>query len=368
MQANPKLTWRDLQHLIVQTSRVTDEKDRDWRRNGAGFHVNKKYGFGLLDAAALVKKARDPAWETAPAQHVCKTKEKSETSGRIFSKKKFISHINTNHCAHDHECVTKLEHVIVYVSLRHERRGSLEINLISPSGTKSKLLGLRKFDMSTKGFRRWPFMTVFHWGENPHGIWKLEIDNTEDFTGTFDRWEMKLYGTCSHVVNSTALERDVCTKHCRKGCPEKFSTVCENCVQYCDCTTGNCTKRCRRGLETDLLRNECTNSSIGRQPDDRDVNNLVEDKPLLTPKEETLPKYGQWLLIAAGIAVSFGILAGIWQGWLYYKTRQKLDRARKQNQMLQYPVVPRNTIVEDMGRVRFTQDRTAVYQPYVKKC
>lgn len=356
LEANPALTWRDLQHLIVKTSRVTDEKDDEWHVNGAGFHVNNKYGFGLLDTAALVKRARDPAWKTALSQRMCRTDDKADQR-KIQTKKTFRSIINSKDCLHTGEdtCVTTLEHVIVYITLRHQRRGSLEINLISPSGSRSKLLGLRKFDVSSKGFRRWPFMTVFHWGENPRGLWTLEIENKEDFTGTFDRWYMKLYGTCSHEANITVHENNVCAKHCRAGCPETFASVCRNCVQLCDCITGKCTRRCPRGLETDTLRNECTNSSVKRTPKDTD-----NGKPEQTHAEEKLPKYGQWLLIAAGVAVTFGILAGIWQGWLYYRTRQKLNRARRHNQMFQYPVAPYNYIVQGSGHARLTQSRTAV--------
>lgn len=354
LEANSALTWRDLQHLIVQTSRVTDEKDSDWHVNGAGFHVNNKYGFGLLDTAALVKRAQDPAWKTAPTQYVSRSEE-HKVQRKIPAKQIFRETLNTEDFMRADACVTKLEHLIVYITLRHERRGSLEMNLISPSGTRSKLLGLRKFDLSSKGFRKWPFMTVFHWGENPRGVWTLVIDNTEDFTGFFDRWVMKLYGTCSNEPNSTVHEMDICANHCKKGCPETFSTVCRNCVQLCDCTSGKCTKRCPLGLVTDKRRNECANSSTERPP--KHVNNDSEKLPR-PPKEEKLPKYGQWLLIAAGVAVAFGIIAGVWQGWLYYRTRQKLNRARKQNQMQRYPIVPRNTIVRDLEHARLASDRT----------
>ena len=343
LEANPDLTWRDLQHLIVETSRVTDRKDSEWRVNGAGFSVNSKYGFGLLDTDALVKRAQDPEWKTAPEQHTCRSREKVDRR-KLPAKRIFTSTIITDGCVDTRDCITQLEHVVVYISLQHERRGTLEINLIAPSGTKSKLLGLRKNDMSSRGFKKWPFMTVFHWGENPHGTWFLEVKNTEDFPGTFEKWQLKLYGTCSHVTNNTLHERDVCAKHCKKGCPEKFSDVCVNCVRLCDCTTGRCIRRCPTGLETDKTRNECTNSSMRR--DNRD--NLHPKRSMTAHKEETIPKYGQWLLIAVGILVTFGVIAGIWQGWLYYRTRQKLNRARKQNQILVYPVVPRNTIVKHM--------------------
>ncbi|XP_066921515.1 neuroendocrine convertase 1-like [Clytia hemisphaerica] len=63
LEANPKLTWRDLQHLIVHTSRKVHPSDSGWKENGAGLIVNENFGFGSLDAKALVDAARDPNWK-----------------------------------------------------------------------------------------------------------------------------------------------------------------------------------------------------------------------------------------------------------------------------------------------------------------
>ena len=320
--------------------------------------MNNKYGFGLLDTDALVTRAQSRTWKTASPQHMCRSDEKADKR-KIQAKKIFRSEMFTDGCVRirSQACVTKLEHVVVYVTLRHERRGSLEINLISPSGTRSKLLGLRKFDLSSKGFKRWPFMTVFHWGENPRGIWKLEIDSTEDFSGYFERWSVRFYGTCSRERNITEHETNTCAKNCKQGCPIEFATVCANCVQLCDCTRGKCTKRCGWGLETDVRRNECRNSSTPERTT-KDMNEPDGNRAKgAAPREEKLPKYGRWLLVAAGVAVAFGILAGVWQGWLYYKTRKKLNRARRQNEVLRFPVtVPRKTLVElDFNRSALQQ-------------
>lgn len=41
----------------------------DWHVNGAGHHVSHFYGFGLMDATAIVNRARH--WETVPDQVEC---------------------------------------------------------------------------------------------------------------------------------------------------------------------------------------------------------------------------------------------------------------------------------------------------------
>lgn len=46
LQANPDLTWRDVQNILVNTAKITDPTDSDWKTNGAGHFINHKYGFG----------------------------------------------------------------------------------------------------------------------------------------------------------------------------------------------------------------------------------------------------------------------------------------------------------------------------------
>ncbi|GFU97866.1 hypothetical protein TNCV_1103742 [Trichonephila clavipes] len=55
----------------------------------------------------------------------------------------------------------------------------------------------RPIDGSRAGFQAWPFMTVHTWGENPDGVWKLEVHNEGRFYGraTLKEWYLHLYGT-----------------------------------------------------------------------------------------------------------------------------------------------------------------------------
>ena len=68
-----------------------------------------------------------------------------------------------------------VEHVEVLVSVEHPRRGEVEVVLISPSNTRTRLLGPRPKDTSDNGFSAWPLMSVETWGEKPHGPWRLYI-------------------------------------------------------------------------------------------------------------------------------------------------------------------------------------------------
>lgn len=92
-----------------------------------------------------------------------------------------------------------LEHLQVVADIDYTRRGNLAIFLVSPKGTKTQLLAPRKRDKSKSGFRRWPFMSVHTWGEDPAGWWTLEVHdeiglNGQDY-GAVTNLTLILYGT-----------------------------------------------------------------------------------------------------------------------------------------------------------------------------
>ena len=88
----------------------------------------------------------------------------------------------TDGCAGTDNFVAHTEHVQAKITLQVQRRGDLRIHLVSPSGTRSTLLPQRKRDYSGFGFQEWPFMSVFYWGEDPQGTWKLELENLGEGT------------------------------------------------------------------------------------------------------------------------------------------------------------------------------------------
>ncbi len=61
---NPNLGWRDVQQALVLASRHIDLADPDLTTNGAGLLVSHNVGFGIPDAGAAVRLARD--WSNRP--------------------------------------------------------------------------------------------------------------------------------------------------------------------------------------------------------------------------------------------------------------------------------------------------------------
>ena len=77
---SPDLTWRDVQYLIVYTSKsdgFVSFKDV-WRTNGAGLRYNHQFGFGIADAEAMVTRAKH--WVNVPPQYE-ETVEPQDTNG-----------------------------------------------------------------------------------------------------------------------------------------------------------------------------------------------------------------------------------------------------------------------------------------------
>ncbi|VDK80494.1 unnamed protein product [Litomosoides sigmodontis] len=113
LDANPSLTWRDVQHIAVWTSNPVPllNINEGWNRNARGLLVNSRFGFG----------------------------------------------------------------------------------------TKTQLLSVRRRDKSPAGFQHWPFMSVHTWGENPRGIWQLDIEDQsmakKTMKGIVSNITLILYGT-----------------------------------------------------------------------------------------------------------------------------------------------------------------------------
>jgi furin len=91
LEANRNLTWRDVQHLIVETAKPKYLNALDWKTNGVGKRVSHAFGFGMMDAAQFVIRVSSSRltwsfrsinerlfsplqaqqWKTVPIQHIC---------------------------------------------------------------------------------------------------------------------------------------------------------------------------------------------------------------------------------------------------------------------------------------------------------
>ena len=198
LQAYPSLTWRDVQHLVVRTSRARNIQDPEWTVNSAGFATSHKFGFGVIDAGGLVELARQ--WVLVPEKSIC-SDVRAEPDREIPGDSSLSFYLTSAE-----KCdVAFLEHVQCEITIAAERRGDISMYLTSPRGTKSTILSARRYDYSNKGFKGWPFLTVHMWGENPAGAWKLEVFNSGAKKMTLEKWGLVLHGTAElpALCNST---------------------------------------------------------------------------------------------------------------------------------------------------------------------
>lgn len=56
-------------YTVVRTAKPGNLKDPSWVKNGVGRRVSHSFGYGLMDAAAMVRLAR--TWKTVPEQQRC---------------------------------------------------------------------------------------------------------------------------------------------------------------------------------------------------------------------------------------------------------------------------------------------------------
>ncbi len=187
LEANSNLSWRDVQHILVLTSRQNDATDSSWNINGANHDVSHKYGYGVIDASAAVSMAE--SWNPV-------ADETSVTTGTLNCIQCDIPDNSANYISVNTTISEPIlvENVDVVVDIPHTYRGDLEIILTSPAGTKSILS--EKHSDNGNNFNDWRFSTVHHWDEDSRGEWTLTVeDQGNGDTGSLDSWELIVYGT-----------------------------------------------------------------------------------------------------------------------------------------------------------------------------
>ncbi|GAA6027029.1 hypothetical protein JCM8097_006052 [Rhodosporidiobolus ruineniae] len=204
LEARPELTWRDMQHLCVNTAVQVNPNDPDWQLTSAGRPYNHKYGYGKLDAWAIVDLAKrwelvkPQAWFSPPeASPVHSKAQQAAGVGVPVTKDGATAGVTITQADLDKANFDRLEHVTITVWIEHERRGNLEVELDSPNGVKSVLARPRRFDDDVNGMMGWVFMSVKHWDENPIGTWTLRVRDRQTPTrkGVFHKFALQLWGS-----------------------------------------------------------------------------------------------------------------------------------------------------------------------------
>ncbi|KAJ4287278.1 pheromone processing endoprotease [Kalmusia sp. IMI 367209] len=196
LQVRTELTWRDLQWLTVLNA-VPFDQPSDWTQTpGTGRTFSHQFGYGKLDAWAIVEAAKDwklvkpQAWFYSPWMHVKKPIPQGDQGlASVFEvTEKMLQDANFE----------RVEHITLTMNVEHQRRGDLSVELISPEGMTSHLSTARRDDEAPYGYVDWTFMSVAHFGEKGVGKWTVVVKDTNvnAMVGTFTDWKLRLWGEC----------------------------------------------------------------------------------------------------------------------------------------------------------------------------
>lgn len=189
LQANPRLGWRDVQHLVVETAEPTATAltEDGWHTNARGKKFHLMQGFGAVDAGRMVEAAT--TWRNVGPQ-------KTEHLPVFEGERNIARHawVNVSHELPGSSPLSAVEHVVATVTLRHHQRCLLEIYIVSPAGTESQVLTHRPHDNHTTGLHEWGFMSVHLWGERPTGAWRVAFRSDSAEQGWLKKVDLTVYG------------------------------------------------------------------------------------------------------------------------------------------------------------------------------
>ena len=212
LEANPDLGWRDVRDILAISAHHTGRdigashrfpEQYNWQVNGAtninggGYHFSNDYGFGLVDALAAVRLA-----ETWQGQRTSDNEQQLDVS---TSGPATVSTGNS-------WTVVRLsvgegivaDSVTIDIDLDHYDASTVEIRLVSPSGTASTLFNHDSNRPSIFGipspFRPWTFHSNAFMGEDANGTWRLMIRSSDqNVTGTLDSATLHIYGDAPSI-------------------------------------------------------------------------------------------------------------------------------------------------------------------------
>lgn len=194
LEANPTLTWRDVQGVLIESARKNDPSNNNWLVNGAGYDVSLNYGFGAVDADAATQLAQ--VWTNfGPEQ---------ETSSGTVAVSQSIPDNDTNGLSRTVNIPTDfiIESVELKMNVSHNNVGDLYIKINSPSGIGS-IVAKQRGD-PTNNYNNFIFTSMRHWGESSQGDWTIDIqDQSGGTTGTWTNFTLTIYGHDGSGVGMT---------------------------------------------------------------------------------------------------------------------------------------------------------------------
>lgn len=212
LEANPNLSWRDVQLILASTARQVDpnrpavidrtvtggyESEPAWTTNAAGFKFHNWYGFGAIDADRAVALARSysdflPAGGIQTATNAANGLGLSPADNTATGVSSALN-IGAN------LTIETVQIEVTITSVGGAFAGTYQdiaLELTSPSGTRSVLLNNKNGWAAAGSMNAVRFRSNAFMGENSAGAWTLRvIDGFEDGPAyTLTDWRVRIFG------------------------------------------------------------------------------------------------------------------------------------------------------------------------------
>lgn len=196
LQANPNMTWRDVQQALIHAARICDPSSTTWTTNGVGRRISYSYGFGAVRAMDAVAVAT--GWHPLPPERIASSPHLTVNAPIPDGIASGISRtLRVSGSAVIETVELTLNVTTLYV-------GDLTISLRSPAGTES-ILALTRNDPTDHLISR-VFTTRRHNGERAEGDWVVTI--SDPVAGDPAFWidaRLTAFGHCPSDVNADGV-------------------------------------------------------------------------------------------------------------------------------------------------------------------
>ncbi|WP_186570888.1 S8 family serine peptidase [Synechococcus sp. PROS-U-1] len=255
LEANPSLDWRNVQHILAQTSTknglidsngdgqldaidpnaggnaanpaaagtiemrdtftpgvnttfdINDGHNTGWFQNGAGHWVSDSFGFGIVNAGAAVELAS--RWRNVAPER--KVSTNSILASPFTIQEGNLGGLDSLDEAGSWEVDDHLsvEWVELNVKLDLPEQDEIMLAVQSPSGTRSVLMApggsdARPFPNRRNSFGERTFITNQFWGEDSRGEWSIEVldTNADGDTARLSEASLDIFGTKANSITN----------------------------------------------------------------------------------------------------------------------------------------------------------------------
>ncbi|MBD63732.1 MAG: hypothetical protein CME62_00870 [Halobacteriovoraceae bacterium] len=211
LEAKPNLTWRDVKHILASTAKIYNYStanqshpegldlaghvyDYGWITNAKGYKFHNSLGFGVVDAKAAVDMAKSynvnlGTMYTGSIESGTINATISDNNATGISRTLSLGSSNL-----------ELEAVQLELEFNHPWISDIGAELVSPSGTKSKILWINS-NILESGNKTIKLLTNAFYMEEAHGTWRLNlVDGNATNVGQLVSWKINFYG---HKVDPT---------------------------------------------------------------------------------------------------------------------------------------------------------------------